>query len=160
MLIHYLTAGDTLQNFLASRVLLLHRCFFHIKNVDFLADRVTCKLNYVASKYCFITLMLTVYSNLLDFCHCLWICLLMVIILAVFLLLTKVVHFPCQKAWYRFDTNVFMFFILPFIFMSIFNSLDHFTFDEPILQNRLFKTTPRDFEHTNTNFTVCVIYAL
>ena len=69
--------------------------FFHIKNVDFLANRVTCKFNYVASKYCFVTLMLTVYSNLLDFCHCLWIYLLMVIILAVFLLLTKVIHFPC-----------------------------------------------------------------
>ena len=95
MLIHYLTAGDTLQNFLASRVLLLHCFFFHIKNVDFLANRVTCKFNYVASKYCLITLMLTVYSNLLDFCHCLWICLLTVIILAVFLLLTKVIHFPC-----------------------------------------------------------------
>ena len=95
MLIHYLTAGDTLQNFLASRVLLLHCFFFHIKNVDFLANRMTCKFNYVASKYCFITLMLTVYSNLLDFCHCLWICLLTVIILAVFLLLTKVIHWPC-----------------------------------------------------------------
>lgn len=134
--------------------------FFSYKNVDFLANRVTCKFNYVTSKYCFITLMLTVYSNLLDFCHCLWICLLTVIILAVFLLLTKVIHQPCQKAWYRFDTNVFMVFILPFIFMSMFNSLDHFTFDEPVLQNRLFKTPPRDFEHTNTNFTVCVIYAL
>lgn len=49
MLIHYLTAGDTLRNFLASRVLLLHCFFFHIKNVDFLANRVTCKLNNVAS---------------------------------------------------------------------------------------------------------------
>lgn len=45
---------------------------FHIKNVDFFAKRVSCKFSYVASKYCFITLMLTVYSNLLNFCHCIW----------------------------------------------------------------------------------------